>query len=116
MISRRIWLTAFLLLGLLRLAALGFSAFSPVVDLQVLNRSGAAVTGVRVCLKPGNCVQQPELKPNRTWWVPLKITDDGGAVLTFDQQAASQRSSTYITRGMGVHWLILPGGRIQQKQ
>ncbi|THF71956.1 hypothetical protein E7T06_00925 [Deinococcus sp. Arct2-2] len=116
MIPRRIWLTAFTLLLLLQAGAWAISTYGSVTDLRVINQSGAAVTGLRVCFYMGKCVQRDDLRNNKAWRVSLKIEGDGGAILEFDQQTSAQRSSTYITRGLGVHWLILPGGRVEQKQ
>lgn len=116
MIPRRIWFTAFTLLLLLQVGAWAISTYWPIMDLRVINQSGAAVTGLRVCLHPGKCVERDELRHNKAWRVPLRITDDGGAILDYDQQASAQHSNSYISRGLGVHWLILPGGRVEQKQ
>lgn len=113
---RRLLLPATLGLSLLGLGAWAYGAFWPVSDLRVVNRSGEALTGLRVCFESGECVQRAELRAGRTWRVPLKIEGDNGATLTYDGLRDERHASSYVTPGFGVHWVVRPGGEIRQEQ
>ncbi|GMA16491.1 hypothetical protein E5F05_13955 [Deinococcus metallilatus] len=113
---RRLLLPAVFLLGLLGLGAWAYGVFWPVVDVRVVNWSGAALRGLRVCFESGECAERAELGAGRTWRVPLEITGDNGATLTFDGLHGMQHANAYVTPGMGVHGVVRPSGAIEQEQ
>lgn len=112
----RLFLPAALLLSLLGLGAWAYAAFLPPTDMQVENRSGKALTGLRVCLQVGGCAEEASLAPGQTWRVPLEVGRDNGAALTFDGMQDAHLANTYVTRGVGVRWKVGRGGQVQTVQ
>lgn len=112
----RLFVPTVLILNLLGLGAWAYAVFMPVTDLRVTNSSGAALTGLRVCFQIGGCAERPELAPGQTWRVPLRIDDDNGAALTYDGMGNDRLANVYVTPGMGVRWLVRPGGQLEARQ
>lgn len=113
---RRLRLTTAFLLCLLGLGVWAYAVFWPVTDVRVVNRSGQALTGLRVCLGFDRCAERAELRTGRTWRVPLDITGDNGATLTSAGLRDERHANTYVTPGMGVHWVVRSKDHIEQKQ
>ncbi|SMB91453.1 hypothetical protein [Deinococcus hopiensis] len=116
MLLPRLFLPAALVLSLLGLGAWAYATFLPPTDLEVENRSGKALIGLRVCLQVGGCAEQARLAPGQTWRVPLEVGRDNGAALTFDGMQDPGLANTYVTRGVGVRWKVGRGGQVQAAQ
>ncbi|GHG19110.1 hypothetical protein CBQ26_06695 [Deinococcus indicus] len=59
------------LLAALTLGAWGQLLFQAPEGLRIANRSGAVLSGVRVCLPDGRCLSRRVLWPHESWQVPL---------------------------------------------
>ena len=112
--ARRLFLPAVFSLSLLGLGAWAYATVWPITDVRVVNRSGETLRGLRVCVH--GCAERVELPPGRTWRVPLRVRQDGGATLSYDGLRDGPNANAYITPGLGVHWVIRSDGRIEQKQ
>ncbi|MEF2277639.1 hypothetical protein V3W47_04955 [Deinococcus sp. YIM 134068] len=111
---RRLLLPAAFGLSLFGLGASAYAMLWPIMDVRVVNRSGATLRNLRVCVH--ECVTRAELREGRTWRVPLQVRQDGGATLIYEGLSDEQNANTYITPGLGVHWVVRADGRIEQKQ
>ncbi|MCD0156456.1 hypothetical protein [Deinococcus sp. 6GRE01] len=59
------------LLAALTLGAWGQLLFQEPEGLRIANRSGAVLSGLRVCLPDGRCLNRRVLWPHESWQVPL---------------------------------------------
>ncbi|BDP41670.1 hypothetical protein DAETH_16390 [Deinococcus aetherius] len=108
---RRLLPSAAFGLSLLGLGAWAYGVFWPITDVRVVNHSGETLRHLRLCIH--ECAGLEELRPGRSWRVPLTIRNDGGASLTFDGLRDEFHANAYVTPGLGVHFVVEPGGRIR---
>lgn len=81
---------------------------------EVRNLSGQPLRDLKVCVH--TCATLAELRPNRTWRVPLSVDRDGGADLTFAGLAVQNNAAnSYVTPDLTVQFEVHGPSEIEQR-
>ncbi|WP_291429411.1 hypothetical protein [Deinococcus sp.] len=101
-------------LAAVTLGAWAQALFGAGAGLRIGNRSGEVVSGVRVCLPGGECLERASLWPHESWRVPLPR---GVTSAEVSVQAQGQRQGRPVTLDSDrpAQLIVTQGGQIERQ-